>query len=148
MSMENLQAVRRLYQCFGSGDLQGFEQGVSSDLVWNEAENSPYSGGNPYRGFAAVRDAVFAAAMSDYEGFRVDLEQLIDGGEYVIGCGRYRGTSRTTGKVLASQFCHVMHVDSAGKLDRMQQYGDTLQTAEVSGRTRSEEEIRVVQPLI
>src|SRR5689334_22062102 len=91
MSQENLQAARRLYQAFDNGDLGTFEQGVARDLVWNEADNSLNCGGNPYRSFAAVRDGVFAPTLRDFDQFRVDLEQLLDAGEFVIGTGRYRG---------------------------------------------------------
>ena len=53
MSQANVQAMRRLYDAFNSGDLDTFEQGVGRDIVWNEADNSLYAGGNPYRSFAA-----------------------------------------------------------------------------------------------
>ena len=56
MSQENVQAMRRLYDAFNSGDLDTFEQGVGRGIQWNEADNSLYAGGNPYRSFAAVRD--------------------------------------------------------------------------------------------
>ncbi|HEV2595483.1 MAG TPA: nuclear transport factor 2 family protein [Sphingomicrobium sp.] len=148
MSAQNIQAVRQLYDAFEKGDLHAFEQGVSESLLWKEADNSIYCAGNPYRGFAAVRDGVFEPSLRDFEGFHVDLEQLIDGGDYVIGCGHYRGRSRVTGKELASQFCHVMHVDPGGKLDRLQEYSDTLQGAEVTGKMQVLEPMRVMQPAI
>lgn len=148
MSAQNIQAVRRLYDAFERGDLQAFEQGVSESLLWNESENSMYCAGNPYRAFAAVRDGVFEPTLRDYENFHVDLEQLIDGGDYVVGCGRYRGRSRATGRELSAQFCHVMHVDPSGRLDRMQEYSDTLQGAEVMGKTQTLEPMRIMQPAI
>ena len=148
MSAQNIQAARRLYGAFERGDLHAFEQGVSESLLWKEAENSIYSAGNPYRGFAAVRAGVFEPTKRDFERFHVDLEQLIDGGDYVIGCGRYRGRSLATGKELSSQFCHVMHVDPTGRIDRMQEYSDTLQGAEVTGKMQVVEPMRVMQPAI
>lgn len=60
MSQQNVQAMRRLYEAFNAGDLETFERGLSPDILWNEAENSLYSAGNPYRSFSAVRDGVFA----------------------------------------------------------------------------------------
>jgi uncharacterized protein len=145
MSQENVQAMRRLYDAFNSGDLDTFEQGVGRDLVWNEADNSLYSGGNPYRSFAAVRDGVFAPTARDFDSFRVDLEQLLDAGDHVIGTGRYRGKCKDTGKELSTQFCHLLHVDSDGKLDRVQEYADTLDEAVVTGRTQLLE-MKIPQP--
>jgi ketosteroid isomerase-like protein len=147
MSQDNVQAARRLYDAFNSGDLQTFEQGVSSDLLWNEAENSLNCGGNPYRSFIAVRDGVFAPTMRDFDNFSVDLEQLHDAGDFVIGTGRYRGRSRATGKELSAQFCHVIHLDADRKVDRMQEYADTLQEAQVTGRAELVEQMQVLQPI-
>lgn len=146
MSEQNVQAMRRLYDAFNSGDLDTFARGVSPDIFWNEAESSLYSAGNPYRSFAAVLDGVFDPTARDFDSFHVDLEQLLDAGDYVIGTGRYRGKHKTTGRGLSAQFCHVMHVDQNGKLDRVQEYADTLQEAEVTGRTQIVEEIKVPQP--
>lgn len=145
MSEQNVQAMRGLYDAFNSGDLDRFEQGVSRDILWNEAENSLYSAGNPYRSFAAIRDGVFAPTARDFDSFRVDLEQLLDAGDHVIGTGRYRGRHKTTGKELSAQFCHVLHVDRDGKLDRVQEYADTLHEAEVDGRTQRIEQ-KIPQP--
>lgn len=148
MSQNEVQAASRLYDAFNSGDLELFAQGVSKDLVWNDAESSLNCAGNPYRSFAAVRDGVFAPTLRDFRGFQVDLEQLIDAGEYVVGTGRYRGTSTETGRELSAQFCHILHLDSEGKLDRLQEYADTLHEAEVTGRTQQIEKIEMMQPAL
>ena len=146
MSQQNVQAMRGLYDAFNGGDLDAFEKGCAREFLWNEAENSLYSSGNPYRNFAAVRDGVFTPTKRDFENFQVDLEKLIDAGEYVIGTGRYRGTYKATGKTQATQFCHVLHVDKFGKLDGVQEYADTLDEAQVAGRVKIVEEMRIPEP--
>lgn len=147
MSQENVLAMRGLYEAFARGDLDAFQQGVSRDILWNEAENSLYSAGNPYRSFAEVHDGVLAPTERDYENFRVEVAQLLDAGDHVVATGRYRGRNRLTGKELSAQFCHVLHVDSNGKLDRVQEYVDTLHEAEVAGRTEAAPELRIPQPV-
>ena len=147
MSQENVLAMRGLYEAFARGDLASFERGVSANLLWNEAENSLYSAGNPYRSFAAVRDGVFVRTERDYDNFRVEVEKLLDAGDYVIGTGRYRGRNKATGKELSAQFCHLLHLDADGKLDRVQEYADTLHEAEVHGRTQVIQEIKIPQPV-
>lgn len=149
MSQQNVQAMRRLYEAFNAGDLETFERGLSPDILWNEAENSLYATGNPYRSFSAVRDGIFTPTARDYDNFRCDLEKLLDAGDYVIGTGRYRGKNKATGKTLSAQFCHVTHVDQQGRLEAIQEYVDTLQEAEVSGRTaRVTEEIKIPHPVM
>jgi ketosteroid isomerase-like protein len=147
MSQENVLAMRGLYEAFARGDLDSFQRGVSRDILWNEAENSLYSAGNPYRSFAEVHDGVLAPTERDYENFRVEVAQLLDAGDHVIATGRYRGRNRLTGKELSAQFCHVLRVDSTGKLDRVQEYTDTLHEAEVHGRTAAVQELRIPQPV-
>ena len=73
-------------------------------------------------------------------------EQLIDGGDYIVATGRYRGKAKATGKTFATQFCHVMHVDGTGKIDGFQGYSDTLDEAQVTGRVKLAEPIRTPQP--
>ena len=148
MSHQNVQAISCLYDAFNSGDLDTFERGVSKDLVWNEAEGGLYAGGNPYRTFAEVRDGVFGPTLRDFDQFSVDLEELIDAGDYVIGTGRYRGRSTATGKQLSAQFCHLLHVDADRKLDRLQEYADTLQEAQVTGRVEQIEPMQILQPVV
>jgi ketosteroid isomerase-like protein len=146
MSEQNVQAAKGLYDAFNRGDLDFLEKGFSKDLTWNEAENSLYSSGNPYRSFQAVRDGVFTPTNRDFDSFSCDLEQLLDAGDYVVATGRYRGKFKETGKTQASQFCHVMHFDLAGKIDRLQEYSDTLDQARVSGRLDQVQEMKIPQP--
>lgn len=146
MSEQNVQAIRGLYDAFNRGDLDALERGFSRNILWNEAESSLYAAGNPNRSFAAIRDNVFMPIGRDFDQFRCDVEQLLDAGDTVIGTGRYRGKCKATGKTLAAQFCHVIHVDSLGKLDGLQEYCDTLAEAEVTGQTQPVEKVRIPHP--
>jgi len=148
MSQDKIRAARGLYDAFNSGDLTAFEQGCAPAFVWNEAENSLNAGGNPYRNFKEVLEGVFQPTARDFEGFRVDLEELLDAGDTIIGTGRYRGKYKATGKQLSAQFCHVMHFDGSNRLDRVQEYADTLQEAQVAGLTQPIAEMRIPQPVM
>ena len=146
MSEQNVRAIHGLYDAFNRGDLDTLERGFSRNLTWNEPENSLYSGGNPYRSFAAVRDGVFANTARNFDPFRCDVEQLLDAGESIVATGRYRGTCTDTGAAIATQFCHVMHLDLDGKVDRLQAYTDTLGEAQVTGRAEIKEEMKILHP--
>jgi uncharacterized protein len=148
MSQQNVQAARGLYDAFNRGDLAAFEQACASELVWNEAENSINAAGNPYRSFGQVVEGVFEPTMRDFDQFRCELERLIDGGDYVIGTGRYRGRHRGTGKQLSAQFCHISHFDGSARLDSIQEYTDTLHEAQVDGRVETIPEMRIPNPVM
>jgi ketosteroid isomerase-like protein len=147
MSQQNVQAVRGLYDAFSRGDLDTLEKGISRDILWNEAENSLYSAGNPYRNFAAIRSGVLEPPTREYDNFRLELDELFDADDTIVTTGRYRGKNKETGKELSAQFCHVLHVDKDGKLDRVQEYVDTLHEAEIAGRTQRTEQIKTRQPM-
>lgn len=146
MSQQNVQTARGLYEAFNRGDLVAFEQLCAPAFVWNEAENSTNAGGNPYRNFRELNEGVFKPTLRDFDKFHVELERLIEAGDYVIGTGRYQGRHRGTGKPLSAQFCHVTHFNSGAKLDGLQEYVDTLQEAQVDGRAEIIAEMRIPNP--
>jgi len=47
---------------------------------------------------------------------------------------------------LSAQFCHVIHFDGQGRLDRIQEYTDTLAEAEVAGRVEPIAKMKVPHP--
>jgi ketosteroid isomerase-like protein len=116
-------------------------------LHWNEAENSLNAAGNPYRSFDEVLEGVFRPTMRDFDGFRCEVEKLLVAGETIVGTGRYRGKHRETGKQLSAQFCHLLRFDGNAKLDRVQEYTDTLQEAEIAGRVQIAPEMRIPNPV-
>jgi len=148
MSQQTLQAARGLYEAFNRGDLIAFERACARQFEWNEADNSLNAGGNPYRNFAQVLAGVFEPTMRDFEEFRVDLEQLHDAGDTIVGTGRYHGRHKDTGRPLSAQFCHVMHFDDETRLDRVQEYADTLAEAQVAGRAQQIEIARIPQAIM
>jgi ketosteroid isomerase-like protein len=133
MSRENVDLVRAIYDAFAAGDFPGVLGRMSPDMVWNEAENFPYSDRNPYRGPQAILEGVFARLGAEWEGFAAVPEEFFEAGEHsVLVLGRYRGTFKATGRALDAQLAHVWRV-ADGKAVRFQQYTDTLQAARVTG---------------
>jgi ketosteroid isomerase-like protein len=146
MSKENVQAVRKLYEAFNRGDLETLEKGLAKKFERFEPENSLFAGGNPYRTPADVRKGVYEPRAREFDKWRTDIEQVFDAGDTVITTGRYHARCKATGKDLATQFCHVLHIDSSGKVDRLQAYTDTLKEAEVAGRVQPIQHVRMAQP--
>ncbi|MBM3977514.1 MAG: nuclear transport factor 2 family protein [Planctomycetes bacterium] len=133
MSKPNVQLIQALYDAFSAGDVPGVLGRMSPDIVWNEAENFPYADGNPYIGPAAVANGVFARCATEWNGFAVAVDEILDAGDTIVVLGRYRGTYKATGRAQNTQFAHVWRIAN-GKAVRFQQYADTLQVSRVIGR--------------
>ena len=133
MSADNVALIKGLYDAFGVGDVPGVLGRMSPDIVWNEAENFPYSDRNPYHGPEAIAAGVFARCIGEWDGFAVAMEDLIDGGDRVVALGRYRGSAKTTGRSMNLQAVHVWTLQD-GKVIAFQQYIDTLDVARATGK--------------
>jgi ketosteroid isomerase-like protein len=132
MSKENVALIKAMYDAFAVGDVPGVLGRMDPGIVWNEAENFPYADGNPYVGPDAIAGGVFARCISEWDGFAVEMTELLDAGDTVVALGHYRGTYKATGRAQATQAVHVWRIAN-GKVTRFQQYADTLQVARVMG---------------
>jgi len=108
--MSNTEIVRRLYAAFAQGDMRAALATMTTDIVWNEAENYPYADRNPYVGPEAVLHGVFARIGADWEGFSAAPDELIDAGDTVVALGHYSGVSKAIGKKMRAQVVHVYRI--------------------------------------
>jgi ketosteroid isomerase-like protein len=129
---DGAQIIRDLYDAFSVGDVPAVLGSMSQDIAWNEAENFPYADGNPYIGPEAVLNGVFARCIGEWDGFAVEIEEIIDAGDTVIARGRYLGTYKATGRSQSTQMAHVWRIRD-GKAVAFQQYADTYHVATVMG---------------
>ena len=125
MSAENVAVIKGIYDAFGAGDVAGVLGAMSPDIVWYEAENFPYADRNPYVGPQAVAEGVFGRCMIEWDGFNVQMTDLIDGGDRVVALGRYGGAYKASGGAMNPQAAHVWTLKD-GKAVAFQQYIDTL----------------------
>jgi ketosteroid isomerase-like protein len=125
MSAENVAVIKGIYDAFGAGDVAGVLGAMSPDIVWHEAENFPYADRNPYVGPQAVAEGVFGRCIGEWDGFNVQMTDLIDGGDRVVALGRYGGAYKTSGGAMNPQAAHVWTLKD-GKAVAFQQYIDTL----------------------
>jgi len=132
MSQENVALVRGIYESFAAGDVPAVLGAMSPDMVWNEADNFPLADRNPYVGHDAIVQGVFARLAEQWDGFAVEVGELLDAGDTVVALGHYVGTCRATGKPIRAQLVHVWRLEG-GKAKRFQQYTDTLQVARAAG---------------
>lgn len=130
--MDNARAVKAIYDAFAKGDIKGVLARFSPDIVWREAENFPYADRNPYIGPAAVAEGVFQRCATEWDGFGVEVEEILDAGSTVVALCRYVGVYKATGRRQHPQAVHVWRMRD-GVAVAFQQYADTLHVARCIG---------------
>lgn len=132
MSQANVDLIRAIYDAFAAGDVPGVLGRMDPAIEWNEAENFPYADRSPYVGPEAVAQGVFVRCATEWDGFAVQVDQIVDAGDTIVAFGRYLGTYKATGKAQHTQMAHVWRV-ADGRATWFQQYADTLAVARVTG---------------
>lgn len=120
----NTAVVRRFYANLGSPEI--LMQIFSPSIRWEIVAGFPYGG--VYEGVEAVFHDFFGRFFQDFEDWRPEMSELIDGGDRVIALGTYSGRAKATGKTVTAAFVHVWTLDG-GVLVRLQQCADSVQLA-------------------
>lgn len=122
--------IKGLYSAFEYGDIASVTANFAPDIVWNEAENSPYSDQNPYEGPDEIVGGLFARLGGEWDYFNAVPSEFIAEGDKVVAIGRYSAKHAATGKEMDIPFVHVWTVEDDA-ITRFQQYTDTLTHTEV-----------------
>ena len=128
--MGNKKIIEDLYAAFAKGDIPTVLGGFAADIEWNEAEGFMYGG--QYIGPNAILENVFMKFGTEWEGFSVVANQIVDGADTVLGLGTYSGKYLPTGKSMSVPFAHVWTLKD-GKIAKFDQYTDTLVIAKSLG---------------
>ena len=129
MSAANVEIVRSFYENAEGGNLDGALSLVAADCTWTEMAGFPYAG--TYHGPDGVRDNVFARIGADWDRFAVDVDEVLDAGDTVVGVGTYSGTCKATGKPMRARVVHVFRV-RGGEIVAFEQFADTLKVDEAT----------------
>ena len=119
----NIDIVRAHYAASAQGNVDAMMADVSPQVRWTEMAGFPCAG--TWVGPQAVVDNVFAVLGRDWIGYRFELQNLIDGGDQVVGVGTYHGTFRATGREMQARVAHVWKLQD-GKIVAFEQFTDTL----------------------
>ena len=94
MSQENVEVVRRGYDAFNSGDVEGVVATVGPDVRWDMSERvfnpAVYEGHDGMRRFVEEIDEV-------WEDFRLEPLDFIDAGDKVVVSHLIRGSGKGSG---------------------------------------------------
>jgi ketosteroid isomerase-like protein len=119
----HLAIVQAHYAASAAGDIVGMMTHMSPQVRWTEMAGFPCAG--TWVGPQAVVAHVFAVLGRDWEGYRFELQGLIDGGDHIVGVGSYHGRYRATGKDMQARVTHIWEL-RGGEIVAFEQFTDTL----------------------
>ena len=135
MSEENVELVRRAFEAFNRGGVDAcVSEGIwSPEVVW-DVTPSGIPGLGTYRGHEEVKaffeDDWFKAFP--FEEWEVELEEVIDAGDRVIGMSRQHGRGASSGAVAELELAQVATVRN-GQIVRVDNYLDREKALEAAG---------------
>lgn len=120
--MSNAEIIRAHYAASDAGDLAGMLTPLADSVRWTEAAGFPYAG--TYVGPQAVAEHVFERIQAEWDDYTLTIDEVVDGGDTVVGIGTYSGTYRETGRFFAARVAHVWRLE-AGRVTGFEQFTDT-----------------------
>ena len=124
--MTNADIIRAHYDASDRGDLDGMLAPLAADVRWTEAAGFPYAGS--YIGPEAVAANVFSRIQEDWDDYTLAVDEVVDGGDTVVGIGTYSGTHKRTGRFFAARVAHVWRLEG-GEVVAFEQFTDTEMVA-------------------
>jgi uncharacterized protein len=130
MSQENVEIVQRIYDAYLAGDFETAFALIDPDVTFDVSIRPE---GEVYRGHRGVAEAL-RTWTGTWEAFRMEVQELIDAGEHVIGVEHQSGRGRGSGLPLSQVYFSVFTV-GGGKVTRItwfQKRADALEAAGLS----------------
>ncbi|MBW3527091.1 nuclear transport factor 2 family protein [Shewanella sp. NKUCC05_KAH] len=119
----NLALVKSTYEGSSSAEnAKNLQHALASDTRWTEAAGFPYAG--TYVGFSAIAAKVFARLETEWDNYRVDIEDYVAQDDKVFAFGTYSGTYVKTGKHFTARVAHLWKIHS-GKIVSFEQFVDS-----------------------
>lgn len=120
--MRNADIILAHYSASDRGDLEGMLAPLADDAQWTEAAGFPYAG--TYVGPEAVAANVFQRIQEEWDDYTLAIDEVIDGGDVVVGIGTYSGTYIRTGRFFAARVAHIWRLTD-GRVTAFEQFTDT-----------------------
>ncbi|HZU92687.1 MAG TPA: nuclear transport factor 2 family protein [Microbacterium sp.] len=120
--MRNADIIRAHYAASDRGDIEGMLAPLAPGVQWTEAAGFPYAG--TYVGPDAVAANVFQRIQEDWDDYALVVDEVIDGGDVIVGIGTYSGTYTLTGRFFAARVAHVWRL-ADGRVTAFEQFTDT-----------------------
>lgn len=125
---ENIEIVRKGYEAFRKGDVDGLIGLLAEDVEWITPEVPDRSFTGTCRGRSQVRE-FFEAMGAAEETLELTQDEFITTGHRVVVTGRYGARVRSTRRTFETPYAHVFTVID-GQVRSFQEYYDTATVGE------------------
>jgi ketosteroid isomerase-like protein len=123
--MTNLENVQDGYQKFADQDIEEVLAKFDEGIQWHECNGFPFiEGDGIYIGPESILQNIFAMIPEHYDGFNINITDLMASGDKVIMQGFYEGTWKETGKDFRANATHIWTLKN-GKVTHFFQAVDT-----------------------
>jgi uncharacterized protein len=129
---DNVEMVKRGYEAFNRGDIEGSLTVLHPEIVWH-TYIVPGPGGGTYHGHDGVRE-LWADARRIFGEFKNVPEELFDGGDQVVAFVRVEGVGKESGVAVQARIAHL-HTFRDGKVCRVQSFADRDEALRAGGMT-------------
>lgn len=136
--MDNVEAVREIYEAFGRGDIAAILDHLADDVEWDHYEygNSAQDAGLPYlrarRGPAEVGE-FFGAVAENLEFSRFEPTAMLAGDGHVAAVVSEEATNIKTGKGFSDTTVHLWRFGDDGRVVGFQHLIDTAKHIVAAG---------------
>jgi len=130
MSQESLDAVRMAYEAINRGDPSTLLEAVHEDMEFHEPASLPYGG--THRGPDGMEQLVSRLAGT-WEGLHLEIEELLDAGDWVAIRGRFQARSKITGDDVDEPYLEVLRFREGKAIEGWIQI-DTAKVLQALGR--------------
>ena len=124
---QNTDTLKRGYEAFGNGDLEGAMENFHDDIRWEGSGSTRIPGNGVHEGKEAAAGAIQETVQA-YDQFTVSPDEFIEDGDTVVVLGH--GEVAKDGRSAKIPFVHVWRFED-GKAKRAQILTDTAVAAEV-----------------
>ncbi|RYZ49082.1 MAG: nuclear transport factor 2 family protein, partial [Chitinophagaceae bacterium] len=87
--MENIETVKKMYECFAANDNEAIRAIFEEAIEWNQMKGFP--GGGRFIGADAIFENVFGVFKRDWANWKATITRFIDSGDGVFVIGFYEG---------------------------------------------------------
>jgi uncharacterized protein len=130
MSQENVEALRPVYEEWGRGNFSPRFEVYAPDMEWGWSAEFPDQAGvarDP-----ELRSERLRRWLDSWEGWRVEAEEYISAGEFVVVLCRYTGRGKGSGVDVDVQGAHVWKMRD-GKVVRLEIFSNREKALEAAG---------------
>jgi uncharacterized protein len=135
MAEEDIEALRRVYDEWGTGNFRPVTDVYGADMEWGWSDEFLDLAGVT-RGSEGPSDRLLGW-LDQWEHWRVEAEEFILAGDFVVVMCRYIGRGKGSGVDVDTQGAHVWKIRN-GRATRLEVFSDRTKALESAGVRREE----------